>query len=429
MIRCIKKYIWAGIFLMTGLPVMGQTDTAFLRAPLTYPSYLLEVGRHNLGYSAEKFNLDLAAANIEMAKVFPDPELGFGWSDNGERRMKSGYGFNSSLGYSLELGGKRSARIHLAGSQAEMTKALLEDYFRNLRADATLAYLQAMQLKNLYDVKLSSYDKVNRLAISDSIRFKLGAIMENDARQSKLEAGSILNEVYQSEADWKVALLNLGLLLGKQPGDTLYDPAGSFDKFERSFSLPVLITAAQSNRADLVAALKSQEVSLNMLKLAKANRMIDLGLSLGVTSNSVARNVVAPTPSSNVVAAGISMPLKFSNKYKGELKAAAAGIKQAEVQYTAVLLQIQTEVMQAYFNYLAAGKQVQQFNSGLMSQAQKVLEGKVYSYNRGETSLLEVLNAQRTYNEVQENYYQTLYNHAAALVELERASGIWDINF
>jgi cobalt-zinc-cadmium efflux system outer membrane protein len=43
--------------------------------------------------------------------------------------------------------------------------------------------------------------------------------------------------------------------------------------------------------------------------------------------------------------------------------------------------------------------------------------------------LLEVLNAQRTYNEVQQRYYQTLYSYAAALVELEKAAGIWDINF
>ena len=42
-------------------------------------------------------------------------------------------------------------------------------------------------------------------------------------------------------------------------------------------------------------------------------------------------------------------------------------------------------------------------------------------------TLLEVLNAQRTYDEVRTLYIETLYNYAASLVELETSAGIWDI--
>jgi len=66
---------------------------------------------------------------------------------------------------------------------------------------------------------------------------------------------------------------------------------------------------------------------------------------------------------------------------------------------------------------------------GMLEGAQNVRKGKIYSYDRGETSLLEVLNAQRTFNDIQQNYYETLFNRAVALVELEKAAGIWDINF
>lgn len=54
---------------------------------------------------------------------------------------------------------------------------------------------------------------------------------------------------------------------------------------------------------------------------------------------------------------------------------------------------------------------------------------KIYSCQRGETSILEVLNAQRTYDDIHTTYYEALFNRAAALVELEKAAGIWDINF
>lgn len=427
----LVKYNWLffGILLLLSNLSNAQVDTAFKKQTINYPTFLGLVGKNNLSYAAEKFNLNISEAGIETSKIFPDPELGFGWFDNGQQRMKMGTGFSSDLSWTLELGGKRKARIDLAKSEAELTKFLLQDYFRNLRADATLNYLSALQNKSLLNVQLSSYQSMNQLAKSDSIRFKLGSIAQVDARQSKLEAGAMFNDVLRAEADWKIALVNLSTLLGKKQTDTLFYPEGDFSKFDRDFNLLQLITTAQNSRTDLLAALQNRTVSQNILKLAKANRVVDLGLSGGVTYASYVYNIVAPTPSYIQFGAGLSVPLKFSNNRPGELRAAYYGALQSEMQYKQVELQIQTEVTQAYLNYLATQKQAQQFKTGLLNEAKAILDGKVYSYQRGETNLLEVLNAQRTYNEVQQNYYQTLFNYAAALVELERVSGIWDINF
>ena len=407
----------------------AQIDSTFTHVKINYPDFLNLVNRNNLGYVAEKFNMNIAEANIEASKVFPDPELAIGASDNGQRRMQMGYGFSTELSWTLELGGKRKARIDVAKSTSELTKALLEDYLRNLRAEATLDYLTGLKQKEIFRVQLNSYTILKNIAIADSIRFKLGSINEIDARQSKLEANTMLNEVYQSEADWKTALLELGTLTGKHKADTLYSPIGDLTQFDRLFDLHALMISAQNNRADLLAALKNKNVSQDLLKLTKANRVLDLGVNMGVESASVVSNIVAPTPSSNAVSAGIAIPLKFSNQNKGELKAAEYTVQQADILYRQTELQIQTEVRKAWLNYLATQKQVRQFDTGLLADAQRLLDGKIYSYKRGETSLLEVLNAQHTYNETQLNYYETLYNYAAALVELEKTAGIWDINF
>ena len=429
----IKNIISKWVMLLLLLNILtvsnAQIDTTFTRVKMNYPDFLSLVNKNNLGYAAEKFNVNIAEANVEASKVFPDPELAIGGHDNGQRRMQMGYGFSTELSWTLELGGKRKARINVAKSNSELTKALLEDYFRNLRADATLNYLTSLKQKEIFKVQLTSFTILKNIAVADSIRFKLGSITEIDARQSKLEANSMLNDVYQSEADWKTALLELGTLTGNQKADSLYLPIGDLTKFDRLFDLNELIVSAENNRADLLAALKNKNVSEDVLKLAKANRVLDLGLNMGVESTSVVTNIVAPTPSSNTVSMGINIPLKFSNRYKGELKAAEYSVQQADVLYKQTELQIQTEVRKAWFNYLTTQKQVRQFNTGLLADAQRLLDGKIYSYKRGETTLLDVLNAQRTFNETQLNYYETLYNYAAALVELEKTAGIWDINF
>ena len=425
-----SKYLLIPCLVLLAVGVAkGQSDTAFQKKPVLYREFIETVGKNNVAYAAEKFSVNISEANIESAKIFPDPELSAGWFDNGQRRLNMGYGYSAELGWLLELGGKRKARINLAKSEAELTKFLLQDYFRNLRADATTRYLEAIQNEQLVNVQLNSYDAMTQLAKSDSIRAKLGSITEVDARQSKLEAGTMLNDVFQAIANWKASLSNLTLLMGAKQSDTLTATVGGFAAFDRKFTLPELIITAQNNRSDLMAALQNKDVSKKMLQLAKANRVIDLGLTGGMTYSSYVRNVIAPTPSFTQTGVGISIPLKFSNNRQGELKAAYYTTLQSEAQYRQVELQVQTEVTQAYFNYQAAQKQVQQFNTGLLTEAKIILDGKVYSYRRGETTLLEVLNAQRTYNEVQQNYYQTLFNYAAALVELERAAGIWDINF
>ena len=419
-LRCT---VMAGVVAMLTVPASAQLDTTFQRAPISYATYLALVGKNNLGYIAQQFNLGIADAGIELAKVFPDPLLNYGAYDIGQERLRMGYGFNAGIGTTLELGGKRRARINLAQSQAELARVQLQNYFRNLRADATNIFLQSLMQENIFKVKINSYQSMRKLATSDSIRLRLGSIMEIDARQTNVEARSMLNDAFQSEADWKASMLQLGMMIGKQKHDTLFDARGGFSRFDREFVLADLITAAENQRADLLAALKSKDVSQRNLDLARANRVIDLGISMSISSTSVVTNYVAPTPSFTNVFGGVSIPLRLSNKYTGDIKSAEFALRQSETLYQQVELQIETEVTQGFFNYLQVRKQAKQFNTGLLEDAKKVFEGKVYSYQRGKSSLLEVLSAQRTYNEVRLSYYLTLYNYAVALVELERAAG------
>lgn len=424
--KCLQ---WTGqlILLFSTLNSYAQVDTAFEKTKVTLREYLQLVGKQNLHYLAEQYNVNIAEAGIESAKVFPDPELVMGAYDNQQASLHLGRGYNIGIGTTLELGGQRRARIDLASSQVAFSKASLQEYFRNLQAGAALDYFNALLQYHLFQMQQSAYSTMQQLADADSIRYKLGAITEIDARQSKLEAGNLFNELLQGEANWKVALAQLSLSIGKTQTDTFLSPSGDFSHLQRDFQLSTLISHAQINRADAVTAQAARMMTNKGLQLAKANRGISLGLNAGMQYAGEATNETAPTPAYRSFNTGIALPLKFSNAYKGDIKAAQYATKQAEVQYEQVLLQIQVEVKQAYLNYKAAEKQVVQYRSGLLEEAETVIAGKIYSYKRGETSLLEVLTAQRTYNEVQQHYYQAMFNYAAALVALEHSAGIWDI--
>jgi cobalt-zinc-cadmium efflux system outer membrane protein len=308
-----------------------------------------------------------------------------------------------------------------------MTEALVEDFFRNLRADATLCFLETLKQKQLVNLSLSSYQSMRDLARADSLRFALGEIAEVDAMQSRLEATTMMTEYYQTEVEYKNMLSDLVVFEGGTA--TIDSLSGSLPLVIRAYQLPVLIELAQDNRADLQAAIRNRELSAANLRLARANRAIDLGLNIGFAHNTEALNEIGEGPKFNTFMAGISIPLMFSNRNRGELRAAQYSERQAEAQYDAVLLQIRKEVEQCYNSYISACRQAELYKNSTLADATSILEKKKYSYSRGETSLLEVLDAQRTANEVYQNYYETLYNANASLVELCRAAGIWDVEF
>ncbi len=415
------------IFTVSYIPVIhAQTDVRLKKKWLTLNQFLDLVSKKNLEYAAEKYNVDISEAAVEMAKVFPNPYLSFEWNEFRIGQTRTGYGFIPEIGTTIELGGKRKARVNLASTQWDLSQALLQDYFRNLRAEAATVYLEAMKQNELYKVRNDNYRTMKRLADADSIRLSLGNIMETNAIQSNLEAGMLLNELLQKEADRRNAFNRLNLMAGIPNKDTLLLPIDTLIKITRHFDLNSLIVTAEENRSDLIAAQYDRLAASKALTLAKKARIMDMDLTI---YNENEFPVPERAPDAWTINAGISIPLQFSNAYKGDLKSATFVEQQAQKRLANVHLKIRMEITEAYQNYISAEKQVENFQVNLLHQSRKVLEGIIYSYQRGETSLLEVLNAQRTFNEIQTTYIETLYNYYTALVELEKAAGIWDISF
>ena len=410
--------------LLINLELVAQTSS---EQSLDYSKFIETVQTNNIAFAAERFSLDMAETEVISARAFIDPELQFGYFDNGDANRLMGKGFSVDMDWTIELGGKRKARVNLAKSEVELTKLVLLDYFKNLKADATIGFIESLYQKEILKVKENSFEMMNQLAKSDEVRFKLGEISETDARQSRLEAQTMKNEVMQAETEFSTSKIRLALFTGNDQ-ETL-STEGDLKSFQRDFDLIDLMEQALLNRTDYLTALQSKNVSQRLIELAKANRAIDLGISFGVEHSTEVRNLDAETPQFTQLRGGISIPLKFSNRLNNEVKIAQMQLKQSELQHKQIELEIKTQVRESYQLYESYKKQLKQFDVEMLKNADLILDAKKYSYKRGNSSLLEVLDAQRTYNEIQDQYLETLFNCASSLVELERAVGIWDIEF
>ncbi len=422
--RKINFLIYTCLFLVFSINILAQEKENQKQIPISLSNYLSNVTKGNLELIANQFNVSIAEAELEAARVFADPEIAVEYANSEDWSLQMGQGTSTGISYPFSLGNKRKASIGVAKTRMELEQSVLDAWLQNLKADASLSYYAGLRDFHIYQLQEDTYNRLLQLAKADSLRFIAGEINEIDAIRSGLEARAQLYELKRTRSELTNSLLNLSRLQGKLPGDTLYMPSDEFPVLKQDLVLAELIENALKNRADLNIAIKTNELSEKQLRLLKAQRAPEFSLEAGYSHNSIVKNEIAPAPEHNSYTAGIVIPLKFSNINKGEIKAATLATEQSAKIRQDVENSIITEVTQAYNVFTAMDKQIENYSRDLIVNAEKILEGRTFLYNKGETSLIDVLEAQRTYNEMKVQYYEIMYDYVSATIELKRSQAI-----
>lgn len=399
--------------LLIGAPALSGQD---------YAGYMKAVEQHNAALLAERYNVDIAEANTAAARVFNDPTLSVSYGNNQDWVLQMGQTVETSLSYSFSLGNVRRARINVALSEEELSRAALDDWLRNLKAEAATAWIEAQEARALLQVRRSSWEGMRQVAASDSLRAALGDGSPVDARQSRIEAQALRAAYLAAEADYANALNRVsfyagGLPVPDVPEESLLPgvPAGTAEE---------LVALALDHRADLRAAELSRTLSARNLALVKASRAPEIELSAGYSYNKEVRNEIAPAPQFHGLSVGVAVPLKFSRYNKGERRAAEHAVLQAEAAYEAAQQQIASEVQQALVSWQAARSVAQECSEGMLQDAATILESRRGAYLQGDSSLLDYLMAVRVYNETAEQCIAARSGLATAAAELIRAVGL-----
>jgi cobalt-zinc-cadmium efflux system outer membrane protein len=388
---------------------------------LDYNTYIDLIKKQNAEYVSEELNMAIGEAELKAARTVEDPSLSFEYGNNSDWSIAMGQSVSAELSKSISIS-KLSARVKVAKQQLSVSQASFDDYWRNLKADATIDFYNALLAKELLQVESQAYQNIASLALSDSLRFVKGEITELDMLQSHLEKYRAQQELNGRQTD----LLNALVLLDERCGNPSRGTRGIEGHLEmpsQDFDLQQLLDQAFKNRSDLRAAEESVTLAKQEEKLAIRERIPDVELVLGANYNTRVRNEEAPAPPFMGYSVGLTIPLPVLSVNSGVRKASMLRQQQAQLQSQSIRNSIQSEVIRAYNVYQASLQKVRMYNEVLMVSAQQVLDGKLYAYQRGETSLLEVLTAQHTFNEIQKDYATCVYDCMVALVELERSVG------
>lgn len=428
--RCLS-WLFLTQLLLAPFALFAEEKAGEQATPWTLSSYLRQVADSNLELLAQRLGVPIAEAQIAVAKLFPEPQLTFGVS----QLDVSGQGapLISTFGVTLplELGGKRGARVAVAKAETEVARAMLSDFLRTLRAEAASAYIDALYTRLVRERKQRTLESLERLVTINKERLKVGDIGEVSLVQSRVEAERYRGDVLAAQAEVRAADLKLAQFLGQARPNEKLDlgnrVGGELRIATHDFDEAQLVEKARRERPDVHAQRLAETSARARVKLAQANRWVDLSLNLSWQRSLYSENFASPAY--DALTATATLPLPLSRIYHGELDAARAGEERALYQRSSIELRAEVEVRTALVRYRAAADQVQLYTQGVLVDADRVHAATVYSYQRGSATLLEVLNAQRTVDEAYLAYYQALAEHARQLVLVEQAAGIWDIAF
>jgi cobalt-zinc-cadmium efflux system outer membrane protein len=419
------------MFTVLGLAVAGGTLQGQGRPALTFTIYLAEVLRTNLDLAAQQALVDVVRAQQTGAGARPDWTTlvglpSFDLSDVGAPSVTS-----ATLSVPIELGSKRDRRVTAATRDVTVAVADHDDAIRLLRGTAANAFIDALTARNVLQTKTRSLAQLDRLVGVNQDRLRAGDVGEIELAQSRVEHDQFQTEVITAEAEVYAQDVALGQLMGNANALTtgLPEPTGNLDVPTRTFNVEQLLSDAMMRRPDAVSRTRAVESADARIALARANLVPDLALA-GTYQHSTEGQGGFSQPADSTLAASVAVNLPiFRRKYPGDLLAAQATRTQAQLQLQGIKLKIEAELRQAFRRYQSAVRRLELYRGNLLQDSDRVLEARLYAYQRGSATLLEVIEAQRTSAEVYLAYYQALGDHAHALVALEQAAGIWDVAF
>ena len=405
--------------LSTNLAV-GQTPQGSVRITLDEAIQIALSKNHTL-MAARTSVLQNQAQEI-TANLRPNPTLFTDWEYLPLTRPDAGvlgYLHDSTEGdigmsYLFERGQKRQHRLEAAKDATSVTRSLVTDNERTLTFQVASLFVNVQLAQSTLDLAqedLSSFQKTTDLSV---LQFKTGAISENDYLKIKLQLLQFQTDVDQAQLAKVQALSDLRQQLGYESVPADYDVAGPFDYQPLTVTLSDLEAKALLNRPDLRATQLGVAAANSQYGLAKANSKQDFTVS---GNYSHVNGLSAVTFS-------FSIPLPIFDRNQGEIARTHYVISQAKEQRAAAAGQVKTDVKDAYEGLQTSDRIVRYYRSGYLDVSQKSRDISEYAYRRGATSLLDFLDAKRTYRATQLAYRQSLAAYLLALEQLREAVGV-----
>ena len=407
--------------LLYGLAASG---TLLAQSPvkITLDDAIQMALRHNHNLLAARTTIQQSEAEEITANLRPNPTLFGDWeylplfspSSQNSSYLNNSTEADLGLGYLLERGKKRQHRLQAARDVASQTRSLVADNERTLTFNVTSQFVNVQLAESTMELAEKDLNSFRQTVDLSETKYKAGAISQDDYLKIKLQLLQFETDYQQSELAKVQGLSDLRNMLGYDSVPDEYDVAGPFDYHPVAGNLEDLQAKALQNRPDLRAAQQGVTAAMSQWDLQKA---------IGKQDVTVQANY-SHTGGINAASFYGSIPLPIFNHNQGEIARSRFAITQAEEQNKATNEQVMTDVHDAYASLRENDRVIQLYRSGYLNMAQQDRDISEFAYQHGAVSLLDFLDAERSYRTTQLAFRQALASYLLALEQLREAVGV-----
>jgi cobalt-zinc-cadmium efflux system outer membrane protein len=377
--------------------------------------------QHNHNLLAARTTIQQSQAQEITANLRPNPNLFVDWDylpafsprSANSTYLQASTEADAGLSYLIERGGKRRARYQAAKDATAVTMSTVADNERTLTFQLASQFLAVELAESTLDLARQDLKDYQNTVELTEIRYRSGAISQDDYLKIKIQLLQFQNDVAQAQLAKVQGLADLRQMLGPESVPVTYDIAGQFEYQAVKANLEDLQMQAVQTRPDLRAAQQSIAAANSQYLLAKADAKQDLTVQANYTHvNGI-----------NGASFYTSIPLPIFNRNQGEIARTRYAIAQSQELEKQADNQVTRDVHDAYYNVQTNDQIVQLYLAGYLAEAQADRDIAEYSYQRGAASLLDFLDAERSYRSTQLAYRQMLAAYLTALEQLREAVG------
>ena len=376
---------------------------------------------HNHSIKATRTLILQNQAQEITANLRPNPTLGadsqfvplFSPQDFSGDNLNETQQFDVGISYLFERGRKRQRRFQAAQDQTAVTRAQVTDAERTLAFNVGQQFVSVLLAESTLQFALQDLQSFQKTVEIGAAQLKAGSISEGDYLKISLQLLQFQTDVSAARLARVQALVGLREFLGYDAVPANFDVIGDLAYQPLKANEEDLQTRALRDRPDFRAAELGITAAQSQILLAKANGKVDVNGTYDFTHVS----------GENTASLFVNFALPVFNRNQGEIARTGYALTQAQEQRQSASDTVLSDVANAYEAVRSNDEIVQLYTSGYLKQAQDSRDISEYAYQRGAASLLDFLDAERSYRAIQLAYRQALASYMTAIEQLKEAVG------
>jgi len=413
-IHDITDAMRVSLFFAVFIVLIGISNSGYAQRELSLQQALQQARSGHPTLKVQAFELPKAQANVTTAQLRPNPILNNqtlqltqsnAWLPNTQWYDPRNQQIWWQLTKPFQLPAQRKARIATATKGVQVQQCVDAEVQRQVLQQVAYKWLDAWTTRKHLELLQKAKVNVDSLVLINQNRLKNQVIPQTELGRTQLLSKQYAVQIESLQRDYDNQLRDLQWMTG---AEQLVIP-GESDILTRDVtpSLEGLVQQAREQRSDIQTLKASVEAwaSNTQWQKAQAYPVPELGMIYN--------------PQNGIPYVGIygTVALPLFSRNQGEIQKAKISSQQATQQLELTRTQVQTEVTNAYQRFQTQQRNVQTYQQ-LLQQSDAILSSVRYAYLKGGTSIIDFLEAQRSWLDTRQSYYDTLQAYRMSYIDL-----------